>query len=172
MTNWQKELREWVILIVITLLIMVPINIFALDNRTVPTGSMIPTIKPGDRLFVDTLSYRFRDLERGDIVVFSPPAGLDITDDLIKRLIGLPGDTIEIKNGQLFLNDIAQDEPYINEPITYTMPKILVPEGKIFVLGDNRNSSYDSHMWGFVDMNNVKGKALWRYWPFSRLTLW
>lgn len=172
MINWQKELREWVIVIVVSLLIVIPLNIFALDNRRVPTGSMIPTIYPGDRLFVDKLTYRFRELERGEIVVFKPPTELGIEDDLIKRLIGLPGDTIEIRNGHLFVNDISQDEPYISEEIMYTMEKIRVPEGKIFVLGDNRNVSYDSHMWGFVDLSSVKGKALWRYWPFSRATAW
>lgn len=172
MTGWRKELREWVISIVVVLLIVIPLNIFALDNRRVPTGSMVPTIHPGDWLFVDTLTYRFRELERGDIVVFAPPDQLDIEDDLIKRLIGLPGDTIEIKDGQLYVNDIPQEEPYIEETIEYTMAKIRVPEGKIFVLGDNRNFSYDSHVWGFVDISNVKGKALWRYWPLSRLKVW
>lgn len=172
MINWRKELREWVMILAVALLIVIPLKTFALDNRIVPTGSMLPTIYPGDRLFVDTLTYRFREMERGEIVVFEAPAELGLEDDFIKRLIGLPGDTIEIKNGQLIINDIIQEEPYIQEDIEYTLEKIQVPEGKIFVLGDNRNVSYDSHFWGFLDISNVKGKALWRYWPFSRATVW
>lgn len=172
MTKLQQELREWVIILIISMLVMIPVRIFALDNRTVPTGSMIPTIQPGDRLFIDKISYNFKDLERGDIVMFVPPAEAGLKDDLIKRLIALPGDTVEIKNGQLYVNDLVQDEPYLSEPIKYSLAKTVLPAGKIFVLGDNRNVSYDSHMWGFADVESVKGKALWRYWPLSRMTIW
>lgn len=172
MIKLQQELREWVILLIIALLVVVPVRIFALDNRTVPTGSMIPTIQPGDRLFIDKVSYHFQSLERGDIVVFSPPAESGLKDDLIKRLIALPGDSVEIKNGQLYVNDLPQEEPYLSEPIKYSLAKTVLPAGKIFVLGDNRNNSFDSHMWGFAEMKSVQGKALWRYWPIRRMTTW
>jgi len=172
MTKLQEELREWLFVLIMALLVVVPVRIFALDNRTVPTGSMIPTIQPGDRLFIDKISYRFKDLERGDIVMFEPPAQSGLEDDLIKRLIALPGDAVEIKGGKLYVNEVPQVEEYLNEPIQYSMAKTVVPDGKIFVLGDNRNVSYDSHMWGFADLASVKGRAWWRYWPLPRMTTW
>jgi len=169
MSKIRSELREWLIVLIVSLLVVIPVRIFALDNRSVPTSSMMPTILPGDRLFIDKISYRFQKMERGDIVVFSPPPEIDVQDDLIKRLIALPGDVVEIKGGILYINDTPQHEPYINEPIKYSLTRTEVPEGKIFVLGDNRNLSYDSHIWGFADIDSVKGKALWRYWPLSRM---
>lgn len=172
MTNLKQVLREWLTIIVLAILIVIPVRLFALDNRSVPTGSMIPTIMPGDRLFIDKISINFTALERGDIIMFNPPEESGLKDDLIKRLIGLPGDLIEIKDGVLYVNDLPQDEPYLNEPITYSMAKTVVPDGRIFVLGDNRNISFDSHMWGFADLAGVKGKALWRYWPLNRMTVW
>jgi len=172
MNKLLQELKEWLLIVLVALMIVVPVRLFALDNRTVPTGSMIPTILPGDRLFIDKLTVHFKPLERGDIVMFEPPAQSGLKEDLIKRLIALPGDTVEIKGGKLYINDQLVEENYINEPIRYSMAKTTVPEGKVFVLGDNRNVSYDSHVWGFVDRSSIKGKALWRYWPISRMTTW
>ena len=168
----RHEIKEWIYTVAIALVLVVVIRAFVLDTRVVPTTSMVPTIMPGDRLFVEKITYRFQGLERNEVIVFKPPAQSGLKDDLIKRLIALPGDTVEVKNGKLYVNDIAQEEPYLAEPIQYTMKKIRVPPGKIFVLGDNRNRSYDSHEWGFADAGSVKGKALLTYWPLDRVRIW
>ena len=168
----RQEIKEWIYTIAIALVLVVLMRIFILDTRVVPTTSMVPTIMPGDRLFVEKITYRFQDLERGEVIVFKPPAESGLKDDLIKRVIALPGDTVEVKAGELYINEIAQDEPYLAEQIAYTMEKREVPEGKIFVLGDNRNRSYDSHEWGFADIESLKGKAWLTYWPLDRIRTW
>lgn len=168
----KHEIKEWIYTIAVALVLVVIIRTFILDTRIVPTTSMVPTIKAGDRLFVEKITYRFKGLERGEVIVFKPPAQSGLKDDLIKRLIALPGDTVEVKSGKLYVNDIAQEEPYLAEPIQYSMEKLEVPDNKIFVLGDNRNRSYDSHEWGFADIGSVKGKALLTYWPLDRVRTW
>jgi signal peptidase I len=122
-----------------------------------------------DRIFIEKITQGFNRLERGDIIVFTPPEQAGLKDDLIKRLVGLPGDTVEIKDGKLFVNDQIVDEPYLAELMEYTFHKVTVPAGKIFVLGDNRNRSYDSHEWGFADLDSIKGKAFLTYWPLNRM---
>lgn len=168
----KQEIKEWVYTIVIAVVLVIVIRTFLLDTRIVPTTSMVPTIIPGDRLFVEKVTHQFIGVERGDIIVFEPPPSSGLEDDLIKRLIALPGDTVEIKDGKIYINDILQEEPYLAEPIEYTYEKTVVPPGKIFVLGDNRNRSYDSHEWGFADLNSIEGKALMTYWPLDRIKLW
>lgn len=168
----KQEIKEWIITIVVAILLVVIIRSFLLDNRVVPTTSMVPSIVPGDRLFVEKITHKVSGVERGDVIVFEPPENLHLEGDLIKRLIALPGDSVEVKNGKLYINDLTIEEPYVAEPIQYTMEKIVVPPGKIFVLGDNRNRSYDSHAWGVADMDSIKGKALITYWPFNRIRVW
>lgn len=170
--TFGKEIKEWIMTILLAVVLVLIIRTFVMDSRIVPTTSMVPTIMPRDRLFVEKITYRFWGLKRGEVIVFKPPAQSGLKDDLIKRLIGLPGDTIEVKNGKLYVNDIPQNEPYLAEPIQYSLKKVTVPEGKLFVLGDNRNRSYDSHEWGFVDITNVKGKAFITYWPLYRFKVW
>ena len=153
------------------IVIVVPIRLLVLDNRIVPSGSMMPTIVPGDRLFVDKVTYRFSGVSPGEILVFKPPESSGYKDDLIKRLIGIEGDSVEIKDGVLYVNDCQIEESYLSDPINYDMPKIIIPEGKLFFLGDNRNYSVDSHIWGFADVSSIKGKALLIYWPLNRLRL-
>jgi len=167
-----QEVKEWILTILIAIVLVVIIRTFLLDSRVVPTTSMVPSIEPGDRLFVEKLTHRFSGLNRGDVIVFKPPQSSGLKDDLIKRLIALPGDTVEVKDGKLYLNDVAQEEPYLNEPIEYAMPKKVVPEGSIFVMGDNRNRSLDSHVWGVAEISSVKGKAWITYWPVNRIRTW
>ena len=169
MKNNRQELNEWIITILTAIVLVIVIRTFILDSRVVPTPSMVPTIEPWDRLFVEKVTHRFKGLERV-IVLFHRNNWLK--DDLIKRLIALPGDTVEIKGGKVYVNDEPLDEPYLAEPMHYEYPLIQVPEGKIFVLGDNRNRSYDSHEWGFADLESVKGKALFTYWPLNRMKYW
>ncbi|MDX9871307.1 MAG: signal peptidase I [Clostridia bacterium] len=168
----MKEIKEWLYTIGIAVVLVIIIRAFILDTRIVPSTSMVPSIVPGDRLFVEKITHHISGLDRGEVVVFEPPPASGLTDDLIKRLIALPGDTVEVKDGKLYLNDVPQEEAYIPEPIEYTYEKQVVPPGKIFVMGDNRNRSYDSHEWGFVDIDSVEGKALLTYWPFDRIRFW
>ncbi|HHZ16921.1 MAG TPA: signal peptidase I [Clostridia bacterium] len=174
MGELRKEIQEWTITFLEAVVLFIIIGIFVADVRMVPSASMVPTIQIGDRLVVEKITHRFWGLERGDVIVFEAPDELGMRDDLIKRLIGLPGDTVEVRDGRLYVNNQLQDEPYLAEAIAYDFPAVTVPEGKIFVLGDNRNFSYDSHEWDciFANIDDVKGKALFTYWPLDRLKYW
>jgi signal peptidase I len=168
----RQEIKEWVIVVLTAIISVLIIRTFILDSRIIPSPSMVPSIQPGDRMFVEKITHRFKGLERGDVIVFAPPKESGEKDDFIKRLIGLPGDTVEVKDGKLYVNDEPQDEPYLAEPMRYTYNKVKVPEGKIFVMGDNRNDSLDSHVWGFADIKSVKGEAFFTYWPLNRMKYW
>jgi len=164
-------LKEWVIIILIALAIAVVLHMFVFDTRMVPTASMYPTIAVGDRVINEKITYLFSDPKRGDIIVFAPPPTVSSHDDLLKRVIGLPGEYVEIKNGGVYINDQLLEESYLAEKPNYTYAKVLVPEGHYFVMGDNRNSSADSHRWEdpFLPRENVKGKVVFRYWPLNRM---
>jgi signal peptidase I len=124
--------------------------------------SMLPTLRPGEFLLVNKLAYKIDKMSRGDIIIFH----YDAKEDYIKRLIGLPGDKVEVQNGKVKVNQLELDEPYIAAPPSYN-GVWDVPAGSIFVLGDNRNSSSDSHSWGFVSLDKLIGKALVIYWPLQ-----
>lgn len=127
--------------------------------------SMQPTLHSGEFIIVNKLAYRFGKFQRGDVIVFHYPRNLE--QEYIKRVIGLPGDEVVISNGQVQVNGKILDEPYIAEPPDYKGTWI-VPRGSLFVLGDNRNNSSDSHNWGLVSLDYVVGKALLVYWPPDR----
>lgn len=124
--------------------------------------SMNPSLENGEYILVNKLAYRIGEPQRGDIVVFSFP--LDPNQDLIKRVIGLPGETITVQEGKVSVNGILLEEPYIAAPPFYNGTWV-VNEGQLFVLGDNRNESKDSHEWGLLPLENVIGKAVLIYWP-------
>jgi len=130
--------------------------------------SMLPTLKPGNLLVVNKLAYRNNKYSRGDIIVFHFQGNTE--EDYIKRVIGIPGDHVVISNGAVKVNGIILNEPYIMEE-SRRVNTWDVPEGKLFVLGDNRNDSSDSSSWGFVDMHWVVGQALLLYWPFDQFRL-
>ena len=130
--------------------------------------SMLPTLQPGEFLMVNKLAYRFSDVERGDIIVFHYPQ--NPAEDFIKRVIGVPGDTVSVMKGTVYINGQAVDEPYISAPPTYT-GQWTIPEDNVFVLGDNRNQSSDSHQWGNVPLQNIVGRALVIYWPFENFQI-
>ncbi|MFM7603381.1 MAG: signal peptidase I [Pseudanabaena sp.] len=141
-----------------------------------PSGSMEPTLQNYDRIIVDKLSYRFQDPQRFDIVVFETneavikACGLSAEkqkSSLIKRVIGLPGDRVEIKEGVTYINGRALSEPYLVKAPKYDLPLTIVPANSYFALGDNRNNSCDGHIWGFVPKENIIGKATLRYWPLD-----
>ncbi len=124
--------------------------------------SMNPTLENGEYILVNKLAYKLGEPVRGDIVVFSFP--LDPDQDLIKRVIGLPGETVTVQQGKVSVNDVPLEEPYIAAAPFYN-GSWVVTEGQLFVLGDNRNESKDSHEWGLLPMENVIGKAVIIYWP-------
>jgi len=166
----KNILKETLSTIAIALVLTLVIKVFLIDNRVIPTSSMYPTIYIGDMVLVNKAVYNFHPPERKDIIVFRPPAVIG-EKDLIKRVIGLPGDTVEIKNQQVFINGKVLEENYLNENPQYLFGPVTVPEGHLFVLGDNRNQSFDSHQWPdpFLDISSVKGKAFFRYWPLKRM---
>jgi signal peptidase I len=161
--------RENIQTVVVALLLAFVIRTFVAEARFIPSGSMEPTLMIDDRLIVEKLTFDFTKPTRGQIIVFMPPPTAHSDQAFIKRLIGMPGDTIEIANGQVIINGVAQKEPYIAEPPNYYMPKITVPEGNYFMMGDNRNNSADSHIWGFLPRENIIGHAVFRFWPLNRL---
>jgi signal peptidase I len=130
----------------------------------IPSGSMLPSIQLQDRILANRFIYRIHAIERGDVIVFIPPAGIDQSTPYVKRVIGLPGDTVEVRNGKTFVNDEEFVVPAATIP-SYTRRPEVVPDGSLFVLGDNRNESADSHIWGYVAMDNVIGRADVVYWP-------
>ncbi|NPV86150.1 MAG: signal peptidase I [Anaerolineae bacterium] len=128
--------------------------------------SMQPTLQPGEFILVNKFAYRLGEVRRGDIIVFQYPQNPQ--EDFIKRVIGLPGDHIQIDEGRLIVNNHLISEDYISSPPAYS-GEWVVPENNLFVLGDNRPQSSDSHSWGFVPMENVIGRALMIYWPLDEM---
>lgn len=166
-----RELMEDVIMVLVVLVVVFLIKNFVLINAVIPSGSMENTIMTGDRVFGNRLTYRFGDPERGDIAIFRYPD--DESELYIKRVMGRPGDTIEIKDGLLYLNNSEEPlaEPYLKEIPTGDFGPYQVPEGCYFMLGDNRNKSNDSRMWEntYVTRENVLAKAVFRYYPFDKI---
>jgi len=136
----------------------------------IPSGSMLPSIQLQDRILANRFVYRLHGVERGDVIVFTPPAGVDQSTPYVKRVIGLPGDTVQVISGKTLVNGEEFVVPPATTP-TYTRRAEVVPEGMLFVLGDNRNESSDSHIWGFVPEENIIGRADVVYWPPNDIRL-
>jgi signal peptidase I len=145
-----------------------------IEPRWIPSGSMLPTLQLEDRVLVEKLRVRLhRSLPAGTVVVFHPPpnlqaAGYGAETALIKRLVGLPGDRIAVRNGQLWRNGQVVQPDWTAEPMTYELAERTVPAGELWVLGDNRNASLDSHLWGSLPEEQLIGTAVLRYWPLER----
>ena len=148
-----------------------------IEPRWIPSGSMLPTLQLQDRVLVEKLRPRLHQpLPNGTIVVFHAPpvlleAGYDPQAALIKRVVGQPGDVVEVRDGALLRNGSAVAEPWRQQPIDYSFGPLTVPEGDLLVMGDNRNASLDSHIWGPLPRQEVIGTAVFRYWPLNRLGL-
>lgn len=144
---------------------------FVVEARYIPSSAMIPTLNVQDRLIVDKLVYHFSLPQRRDVVVFKPTEALEqqgFGDPLIKRIIGLPGESLEVKAGKVYINDQPLQEDYIANPPEYQYGPVKVPPRSYFVLGDNRNNSFDSHYWGFLPEDYIIGKATKIFWPPRR----
>lgn len=157
-------LREIIITVVLALIIFFAART-SIQTYEVFMTSMVPNFSEGDRVVVNKAAYWFGEPQRGDVIIFEEPSGS--TEDFIKRVVGIPGDTVEIKNQAVFVNGVRLDEPYIIAPPTYTMAVTTVPQDSYFVLGDNRNFSNDSHNGWFVAAEKIHGKAWLITWPLD-----
>ena len=168
-TKLGDEIKDWVISILIAIVLAFFIRYFIVELYMVEGPSMRPTLVNGERLVVNKFIYRFKSPERGEVLVFRSPR--DPSRDFIKRVIAVAGDTVEIKDGRVFLNGQLLNEPYILERIKGSYPIATVPEGHIYVMGDNRNNSEDSRFKdvGFVPLELIKGKAVTVFWPLDHI---
>jgi signal peptidase I len=175
----RRHLRgaiEWVVIIGAALLAAFLIKTFLIQAFFIPSESMVPTLKKGDRVLVNKLSYRLHDVHRGDIVVFERPPS-EPTDpeikDLIKRVIGLPGETISGDNtGHVLINGKRLDEPYLPKGVTTTgLQEYKIPPDHYWVMGDNRGNSKDSRYFSAIDDGLIVGRAFIRVWPISSIGL-
>jgi signal peptidase I len=158
--------------IVVSLAIFAVVYIFLFQPHQVDGQSMVPNFHNGEYILTDKISYRFHTPKRGDVVVFHSPQ--DERVDFIKRIIGVPGDTIKLTGGYIYLNGQKLEEKYVNDPGQILAGRFLregveveVPLGQYFVMGDNRNHSSDSREWGLLSLNGIVGRAFFRYWPFA-----
>jgi len=165
--DWKRFALDVLETVILAVVLYFGIN--AISARVRVDGlSMNPTLQNGEYVLVSRLAYKTGEPQRGDIIVFSFP--IDQSQDLIKRVIGLPGETITIQNNEVLVNGMKLEEPYIAQPPVYS-GEWTVGEGQLFVLGDNRNDSKDSHQWGLLPAENVIGKAMVIYWPPSEWKL-
>ncbi len=168
-----KELLQWAAAIILAAAVAIAADHFLIVNAQIPSGSMENTIMPGDRIIGNRLSYTFADPERFDIIIFRYPD--DESQLFIKRIVGLPGETVEITDGKIYIDGSAEplDDVETKEPTSGTFGPYKVPEDSYFVMGDNRNNSLDSRFWKntFVSRDEILGKAVFRYWPLTEIKL-
>ncbi len=170
----MRGVVEWVVILVGALIVALVVKTFLLQAFYIPSASMEPTLKVGDRVLVNKLSYDFHDPRRGDIVVFGSPPGEDNPDikDLIKRVIGLPNETVEGRDGRVYINGDPLKEPYLPAgTTTSSFGPEKVPPGHLWVMGDNRSNSKDSRFFHTISEDLVVGRAFIRVWPISSIGL-
>ena len=170
---WDGQ-RENVRILAIALVVAILLRIFVAEPRFIPSNSMAPTLHVGDRLLVEKVTPRLHPPHVGDIIVFEPPPQLQEygyrgNQAFIKRVIATPGETVTVTGHQVFVDGQPLTETYTLEPPDYLMGSITVPPNGLFVMGDNRNDSNDSHVWGILPTDNIIGIARFRFWPLSRL---
>jgi signal peptidase I len=161
--------REWVETLLTTLLIFLFVESFVVQGFKVYGSCMEPNLYTGERLLGNKLIYHFDQIHRGDIVVFRPPHRPDTP--FIKRVIGLPGEVLEIRDNLVYINGRRLNEPYLRNAWHDNRPAERIPAGMVYVMGDNRDNSSDSRSWGELPLANVHAKAWLRYWPLSRLEI-
>lgn len=186
--GWQEAAKT----VGLSLLLAFGIRSFVAEARFIPSGSMEPTLQIHDRLIIDKVTYQFNPPQRGDIIVFHPPQTLrkqadqqgDVLqmDTIIKRVIGIPGDRLELKDGAVYRNQVKIQEQYVahkaKTSVQVCPPSLsqsflalpqVVPANHYLVLGDNRLNSYDGRCWGLVSQSDLLGRAVFRYWPVHRI---
>ena len=180
--RWIVELAA---VVVVALLVAFLLRTFVIATYSIPSGSMEPTLQIGDRIVVDKLSYHLHGVDRGNIIVFSTPPKEDCAgppvSDLVKRVIGLPGETISVSGGNVFINGRLLDQSWLPaseqgktypgpSPASYSLHHpYLIPQGDVYVMGDNRTLSCDSRYWGPISESTIVGKVDLRIWPLSRI---
>lgn len=174
-TSEKSVFRQYAEAIVIAVILALVIRTFVVQAFKIPSGSMLQTLQVGDHILVNKFLYRFTDPQHGDIIVFKYPQ--DEGRDFIKRVVALPGDKVEVRNKQVYVNDKPLTESYAIhlDPVTLENPgsprdnfgPIIVAPGQLFMMGDNRDYSMDSRFWGFLDMNKIRGKAFIIYWSWD-----
>lgn len=167
----KSSSREIIEALLIAIVLALVIRWLLFQPFYIPSSSMEPTLQINDRIIVSKLSYFWGEPQRGDIVVFKYP--LDTKKDFVKRLIGMPGDTIEVKDGLVYINEKVYDEDYLPEDLVINgdFGPVVVPAGNYFMMGDNRNNSDDSRFWGFLPEDLIVGKSIIIYWPFNHVEL-
>ena len=182
----EKELSrtvwEWVVVIVVAVGAALLIRVFLFQQYYIDGPSMESTLQPSDRVLVNKLSYRLHDVNRGDVVVFDRVTSPDKHDDLIKRVIALPGERLEVRSCVVYIDGVRLEEPYLSDDLlsqpdpaaqcgvhTDLIPAV-VPEGMVFVMGDNRPQSFDSRDFGPIDIDKIRGRAFTVIWPLSSLS--
>jgi signal peptidase I len=170
----RKVVIEWTVILLVAIIASFLVRLYAVQTFFIPSGSMEPTLHVGDRILVNKLSVRFGTINIGDIIVFKAPPAEHCDDgdftDLVKRVIGLPGDVMTSKGNVVYINGKPLKEPWtyfhtLNPPIK----NVTVPKNSYFVMGDNRANSCDSRYWGSVPRSDIIGKAFFRIWPLSRI---
>lgn len=161
----KSVLQEYAEALIVAVLLALVIRTFVVQAFKIPSGSMLPTLQIGDHLLVNKFIYYFEPIRRGDIIVFKFPQ--DETRDFIKRIIGLPGEALEVRGRQVLINGVPLSEPYAvysDGGLSRVLERehlgpLVIPPGKFFMMGDNRDHSMDSRVWGFLDVHKIKGKA-------------
>jgi signal peptidase I len=170
--NWRRFALEWIAVLLVAVGVAVAVRTFVVQTFYIPSASMEPTLMVGDRILVDKLSYHLHAVGRGDIVVFSKPAG-EVTpgvNDLVKRVIGLPGETISSPDGRVWINGSPLAEPWLpSGTVTRGIKPQKIPQGEYFVMGDNRGDSSDSRVFGPIPKSLIVGRVVFRIWPLSHL---
>jgi len=176
--EWVPEFlrfnREDIATVLITFAVSLGFRHFVAEPRYIPSLSMYPVFDVGDRLIAEKLTYRFnREPMAGDVVIFNPPKTpktMKVSNEVfIKRVVAVAGDTVQVKRGELFVNGVSRGKELKLEPIKYQYGPFTVPEGDVFVMGDNRNNSFDSHVWGPLPKNRIIGRATAKYWPPNKI---
>jgi signal peptidase I len=171
----RRVVAEWMVILSLALGVALLVRHFVIQTFSIPSASMYPTLKVKDRLLVEKLAYQYRDVRRGEIIVFKTPKSVQVRnndkiEDFVKRVVGLPGETVEIKANQVLINGKPLNEPYLPKGIVTTGDqRVIVPIDQYFVMGDNRGDSFDSRGWGTVPRSLIVGRVLFRVYPLTRM---
>ncbi|MGH9029819.1 MAG: signal peptidase I [Acidimicrobiales bacterium] len=171
--NWRRFALEWLAVLLVAVVVAFVVRTYVVQTFYIPSGSMEPTLMIGDRILVDKLSYHLHSVQRGDIVVFAKPPG-EVTapdvKDLVKRVIGLPGETVSSPDGRVWIDGKPLNEPWLPPGTSTTgIRPQKIPQNEYFVMGDNRGDSSDSRVFGPIKNSLIVGKVVFRIWPVTHM---